>query len=111
MQSKNVLIVYYSLTGQTQRVIDGLQQAMNADGHYVETHALEPLEPWDFPLPKTTFLWRNFLCWIGVDMNMPVHPLPISVPHFTDFMVFSNLNVRVMFLNGIGSFQCPFQRT
>ena len=82
MESKRVLILYHSLTGRTAEVVTRIDAALRDGGHVTDRHRMMAAEPWEFPISRTRFLWRNAQCWVGMDMSMPILPLDLSGPDF-----------------------------
>lgn len=78
MESKRVLILYHSLTGRTAEVVTRIDAALRDGGHVTDRHRMMAAEPWEFPISRTRFLWRNAQCWAGMDMNMPILPLDLG---------------------------------
>lgn len=81
MAAKRVLVLYHSLTGRTEAVIHRIDVALRERGHVTDVQRILAREPWEFPLSRSRFLWRNAQCWVGMDMSMPILPLDLSGPY------------------------------
>ncbi len=77
-RTKRVLVLYYSLTGQTARVIRAITEAFRAAGHHVDVHRIHPVRPWQLPFGKTGFLllWIRMLA--GAHITQPIEWIPLT---------------------------------
>ena len=84
MASRHVLILYYSLTQQTPRVLKHIDEGLKAAGHTTEWKAIDPIDKYPLPIGRMQFLWINAKLWAGLDLNprlMPMEFEPAKYDH------------------------------
>ena len=75
---RRVLVIYYSLSGQTRAVLDEMAERLQLAGHRVDFAPVRAVGG-DYRLPysKWRFFWEWALAWLGVAIRVPVHPLAL----------------------------------
>lgn len=76
--SKRVLILYYSLTHQTENVLNMIRVELEAGGHSVDMRRIQPVTEWTLPLDKPTFFYNWTKVWLGMNLNQPIHHIPLK---------------------------------
>lgn len=77
-KNKRVLVLYYSLTGQTKMVLDEISDVLTASGHKVDMHRVEPVNDWTVPYDKFLFFYNWTKIWLGMNLTQPIQPLYLN---------------------------------
>ena len=77
MAGRNILILYYSSTGQTHGALEIVAQVLREDGHVVEMARIRPVTDFEFPWKLTTFLRTGLKTYLGMKVSVDLQELPI----------------------------------
>ncbi len=72
---KRVLVVYYSLTGQMERVLDALVPRLEEAGHQVDRRKVVPVHEWTLPFDPVRFYVYWARTWAGKTLTQPLEPM------------------------------------
>lgn len=75
---KRILVLYYSLTKQTEIVLNLIADELRAVGHTVDMRRITPVEDWKLPLDRFTFFWNWTKVWVGMNLNQPLQPMDLK---------------------------------
>ncbi len=76
--AKRILVLYYSLTGQMDRVLDAVLPRLEEEGHQVEKRRIEPVTEWELPFDPVRFYLDWAKTWAGRTLTQPLRPLDLS---------------------------------
>ena len=86
MKQKQTLILYYSFTNQTSRLVGRFREGLESCGVVVQVEKLRPAEKIPFPFPSIPVLLKymvlSFFRW-----RVPLQPLEITEPGEWDLIV------------------------
>lgn len=77
MAESKILILYYSSTGQTHRILEIVAQVLREDGHSVEMVRISPVKDFEFPWKVRTFLKIGLKTYLGMKVTVDLEELPI----------------------------------
>ena len=83
---KRILVLYYSLTNQTELVLKEIIDELVAAGHKIDKRRIQPVDDWTLPLDKKTFYWNWFKIWIGMNLTQPLHHMDLN-PDDYDYII------------------------
>lgn len=79
MTSRRILILYYSHTGQTRRVLEAVRDELLKSQHRVDMVPLEPVEDFRFPWSPLALLGLCLRTYAGRDLSVALKDLPQRV--------------------------------
>lgn len=75
---KRILILYYSLTKQTESVLNEMKGELLKAGHSVDMRRIQPVTEWKIPLDKGTFFYNWTKVWLGMNLTQPIHKMDLK---------------------------------
>lgn len=79
MSSKRVLVLYYSQTGQTERVLEIVSDELRRARHQVEMVRLNPVEDFRFPWSPFALLGLMIRTYAGAKLSVALEELPSHI--------------------------------
>jgi len=79
MSPRRILIIYYSQTGQTERVLRIVADALRAAPHEVEMRRLNPVKDFRFPWSPLALLGLMVRTYAGAKLSVELEALPPEV--------------------------------
>ena len=76
--SKRVLVLYYSLTGQMERVLNAMTPQLEASGHQVLRRKIVPVDEWTLPFDPVRFYVDWAKTWAGKTLTQRLRPMDLE---------------------------------
>lgn len=84
--AKRVLVIYYSLTEQTQAVLDRMKLELESVGHTVDMRKVKPIPEWRIPMSHRVFLTNWAKIWVGMNLTQPIEHIDLN-PDDYDYII------------------------
>ncbi len=85
-EPKRVLVLYYSLTHQTEKVLEKITTELTAVGHTVDMRKIKPIPEWTLPLKHGPFFWNWTKVWVGMNLTQPIEHMDLKADDY-DYIV------------------------
>ena len=81
MARKKILVIFYSLSGQTLKAIQSIADPIRTAGHRVDIERIETMsDRYRIPYNPKLLLWEWGLCWSGQTLRVPIKPVIPPLP-------------------------------
>lgn len=77
MAERRILILYYSSTNQTHRVLETVAQVLRENGHRVDMVGIRPVKDFELPWKLGTFLSVGIKTYLGMKVTVDFQELRI----------------------------------
>lgn len=75
---KRILILFYSLTKQTEQILQLIRTELEAQGHTIDWRRIQPVTEWKLPFDKPTFFYNWTKIWLGMNLTQPIHHMELN---------------------------------
>lgn len=83
---KRILVLYYSLTEQTQNVLNIIRDELAGAGHTIDMRRIQPVNDWKLPLDKKIFFSNWAKVWVGMNLTQPIHHMDLKADDY-DYII------------------------